>query len=175
MKEMNVSVLRNPALMLAVGLPAFAVVASVLTLFIAIGHGDAQLPEQYHWEGFQLDRDFSRGERAQALRVRSEIAGLNSNGACELRLHITGASTPDNLALMLAHATQPVLDQRVTFRRLSVSEGKKDALYVGQCKGAREGNWRLELSDETNGWAIRTNIGGSLDHVTLDAGATGGG
>src|SRR5690242_13317222 len=63
-KGPRMSVHRNPVLWLAWGLPVVAVVASVITLFITIRHPDGQLPEQYHWEGFQLDRDFSRAARA---------------------------------------------------------------------------------------------------------------
>jgi hypothetical protein len=164
------SPIRNPVFFLAWGLPAVAVMACLLTIFITVRNPDAQLPEQYHWEGFQLDRDFSRAARAAQLRVNATITGLNHPGVCELRLRMDEPK-PDLLVLTLAHGTKPALDQRVTFQRVPVQPGWNDAAsrYRAQCQSLPEGHWRVELVDAVNDWSIRQNVRGSLDHVTLDA------
>ncbi|MEP7242060.1 MAG: FixH family protein [Gammaproteobacteria bacterium] len=166
------SVIRNPVLLLAWGLPAVAVVASVLSLVLTLNHPDGQLPEQYHWEGFQLDRDFTQAAHAADLHVSALLSGFGPSGRCEVRLQMDGA-TPSALLLLLAHATKPKLDQRVTFDRVRVEKaaGREVVLYTGKCHQAVEGHWRLELIDAVNGWAIRQTTRGSLSRLVLDAGS----
>ncbi len=168
--EEHVSLLRNPVLILTFGLPLVAVLASFVTLGIVLAHPDSELPEQYHWEGFQLDRDFSRGERATALGVRAVTHDLGKAGPCQLELKISGAA-PEALGLTVAHATNPALDRHVAFHRVSVEdEGKgASALYAGQCKATPEGHWRLELTDAAQTWSVRSSTRGSLEQVVLDA------
>jgi uncharacterized protein len=160
---------RNPVLLLAWGLPLVAVVASVLTLFIAMRGSDGELPEQYHWEGFQLDRDFSRAARAAELKVRVTISGLSEQGACDMRLQMQGA-TPNELLLTLAHATKAERDRRVTFRRSSQG-ADGSARYEGACSGLPEGHWRIELVDLANDWAIRRSVQDGAGALVLDAAA----
>ena len=164
------TVLRNPALILAWGLPVVAVVASVLTLAITLRGSDGPLPEQYHWEGFQLDRDFTHAARAAQLHVHATLNGFGSAGRCELRLRMNGAP-PEVLVLLVAHATKPTLDQSVTFNRVRVENETNGSLatYAGHCLQTPKGHWRLELVDAVNDWAVRQTVRGSLDRVTLDA------
>jgi hypothetical protein len=164
------SPMRNPVFVLAWALPAVAVLACTLTIFITVRNPDGPLPEQYHWEGFQLDRDFSRAARAAELGVTATIVGLGSAGQCEMRVRME-ATHPDVLVLMLAHATKPGLDRRITFNRVPTEPGWNDAaiLYRGRCEALPEGHWRIELIDAVNGWAIRESVRGSLANVTLDA------
>jgi hypothetical protein len=164
MKEMQMSMIRNPVFLLAWGLPVVAVVASLLTLFITIRNPDGQLPEQYHWEGFQLDRDFSRAAKAAELGVRARITGFSAAGHCEVQLRAKGTA-PETLVLWVSHATLPALDQQVTLQR----SGEGASTYVGACRETPEGHWRLELVDAVNGWAVRQSVRGTLSDVTLDA------
>src|SRR5262245_39251460 len=113
---------RNPVFFLAWGLPLVAVAASVFSLVLSLRSPDTQLPEQYHWEGFQLDRDFSRAARAAELKVHGRISGLGASGTCELRLYMEGAA-PDVLTLMLAHGTRAELDRRLEFKVVPAEPG----------------------------------------------------
>lgn len=162
--------IRNPVLALAWGLPAIAVIASVLSLVMAVRSPESELPEQYHWEGFQLDRDFSQAARATALQVHAELSGFGASRRCELALRMAGAA-PDSLELLVAHATQPQLDQRVTFTRETATLHASDARerYAGSCEPSPDAHWRLELVDKTHGWAVRRTIRGPLDGAALDA------
>src|SRR6185369_12999205 len=84
MRSYSMSVVRNPVLMLAWGLPAVAVLASVASLMLTLHSPESELPEQYHWEGFQLDRDFSQAARATELKVHATLSGFGASGQCEL-------------------------------------------------------------------------------------------
>src|SRR5262245_45682205 len=165
--------LKNPVLILTWGLPLTAVVASVLTLFITLAHPDGELPEQYHWEGFQLDRDFSLAERAARLHVNAVLNGFRSDGLCTVTLHVRGDS-PQTLILLVSHATLPRLDQRVRLKRVSEADESsvgrdRESMYVGECRPAEDSHWRLELMDEGRAWAFRESVRGPLDGLTLDA------
>ena len=183
MKAVQGSVIRNPVLLLAWGLPAVAVAASVLSLLVTLRNPESELPEQYHWEGFQLDRDFSQAARATALHVHATLSGFDASGRCELTLRMGGAA-PESLALLVAHSTQPHLDQRVEFKREARAArnsdgGARDAdaardsggfeHYSGRCAPAPDSHWRVELVDARNGWAVRQTIRGALDGAAVDA------
>jgi len=162
--------IRNPVLLLAWGLPVVAVVASFLSLFVTLRHPESELPEQYHWEGFQLDRDFSQAARATELKVHAGLSGFGAGGHCGLALQMKGPA-PAELDLLVAHSTQPGLDQRVTFKRRGTGARAGDTLeyYTGSCQPAQDAHWRLELVDAKNAWAVRQTIRGPLDGATLDA------
>jgi hypothetical protein len=169
--EQQMLAIRNPVLALAWGLPAVAVAASVLSLLMALRTPESELPEQYHWEGFQLDRDFSQAARATQLKVRASLVGFDASGRCELELSMTG-SVPKSLELLVAHATQPRLAQRVKLMRVADSARGVDsssARYSGSCAAAPDSHWRLELVDARGGWAVRQALHGPLDGATLDA------
>ena len=167
---------KNPALMLTIALPALAVLASFATLAVTLANPDSELPEQYHWEGFQLDRDFSRAERASALGVRAELHNFGGAGACEITLTLQG-SAPESLELMLAHATQPALDQRLNFTRASgptqASRGR--ATYSALCRSIPQAHWRLELMDGDHTWSVRASVRGSLEAAQLGDSSAGQG
>jgi hypothetical protein len=160
----------NPALLVTVALPALAVIASFLTLAITLAHPDSELPEQYHWEGFQLDRDFSRAERASALGVRADLTHFSYGGACEITLTMNGAA-PEVLELMLAHATRPALDQHLRLARTSPPEEARAgrASYATLCRTVAPAHWRLELMDGEHTWSVRESIRGSIEQARLDA------
>ena len=179
------SFIRNPVLMLAWGLPAVAVVASVMSLLVAIRTPENELPEQYHWEGFQLDRDFSQAAKATSLKVQATLSGFDAGGRCELALRVDGTA-PAALELLVAHATQPKLDQRVTFTRQAGGAPARDTRpgiaqaaggartdaaqrYSGTCEPAPDSHWRVELVDAKSGWAVRQTVRGPLDGAALDA------
>jgi hypothetical protein len=162
------SLMRNPVFLLAWGLPAVAVVASVLSLLLTLRSPDGQLPEQYHWEGFQLDRDFSQAAHAARLGVHASISGFGESGRCAVQLRMKG-TPPEGLVLHVAHATKASLDQHVTLKRVDVDSRAPVTAYSGVCQAVAEGHWRLELVDAVNGWAVRQSVRGSLSSVTLDA------
>ncbi len=161
----------NPVLWITLGLPAITVVASFLMLGTALRHPDNELPEQYHWEGLRLDRDFARAEQATALGVRASFQGLGAPGRCGMTL-VMAAVAPDSISLALTHGTRPALDQRVEFRKISERRGQ--ASYVAECRAAADGHWRAELSDPGGVWSIRQNLRGSLSRAALQARASGG-
>jgi uncharacterized protein len=154
---------KNPVLLLVIGLPLAAVLGSFASLAVTLAHQDTELPEQYHWEGFQLDRDFSRSAQAAQLGVTATLRGIAATGRCEIDLTIAGRP-PDQLRLTLAHATRGDLDQHIELRRVADRNS-----YVGSCKALPEGHWRIELTDAAQSWSIRDSTRDILQPVRIDA------
>jgi hypothetical protein len=63
----------NPALWAMIGIPAATVVASAITLMMAYGGAEPELPARYAWEGAALDQDIARAARARELGLGAEL------------------------------------------------------------------------------------------------------
>ena len=152
----------NAVLMLTVGIPALAILASFATLALAIMKPDGELPEQYHWEGMRLDRDFEAAQRAADLDVEATLSRNVEDELCQLTLHTRG-TPPDALALVLTHATKPALDRRLLLRQTSADQ------YVAPCAAIPNTHWRIELTAPKNAWSVRQNVEGPMERWTLAA------
>ena len=151
----------NSGLLVTIGLPVFAILASVGVAVVAFTRGDPTLPDEYHWEGMRLDRDFADARRAAELEVRAALQVVPSTGTCRVVLTLDAAS-PSALTLNLVHATHPDLDRQVRLRRAG-------SAYEGHCGGVPSGHWHLELSDVAGSWSVRQDINGVLDGTEIDA------
>ncbi len=155
----------NGGLFLIIGLPLFAILASVGTTVIAFTRGDPTLPGEYHWEGMQLDRDFADAQRAFELDVRGTLYVTPSAGLCRVALQLTGASLPQKLRLSLIHGTRPGLDRQVELNRAGSG-------YEGACGALPIGHWHVELTDAARSWSVRQDVSGNLDGAKISARAT---
>lgn len=139
---------RNPALWLVIGIPAIAVVASLVSVTLAYRGGDVPLPDRYHWEGSQLGADQARIEAAARRGIGADFAYDAGAGVCRVLLR---GATPATLQLDLAHATRSGLDQHVALQRAGDS-------WVGACAPLAPGNWWLQLTDGHDDWLLRQRI-----------------
>jgi hypothetical protein len=151
----------NGGLLLTIGLPLFAICASVGTTIVAFTRGDPTLPGEYHWEGMQLDRDFADANRALELNVRATLFVTQSSGLCRLSVRLEGPP-PEALRLSLIHGTRPDLDRQVPLSRAG-------SAYEGQCGAVPPGHWHVELTDEAGAWSVREDVFGALDGKTISA------
>jgi hypothetical protein len=151
----------NSGLLVTIGLPLLAIVASGGVAVIAFTRGDPTLPDEYHWEGMSLDRDFADARRAADLDVRATVATFGSGGRCRVTLRLNGAS-PSEIMLNLVHATHPELDRKI---RLPQSGSG----YEGYCGVVPSGHWHVELSDIAGNWSVRKDVAGTVDGAIIAA------
>jgi hypothetical protein len=151
----------NPVLMLVIGLPSIVVLASFASLALALLRPDGELPEQYHWQGLKLDRDFSEAQHAADLNISATFSRDERAAVCRLSLRIQ-AEKPATLRVILTHATQPALDRRFTFSRTP------SGIYEAPCDPIPNSHWRMELQDRGN-WSMRQTLAGSLSGWTINA------
>lgn len=147
------------------GLPLLAVIASLGTVMLSAAGHDGELPEQYHWEGWRVDRDFSRTERAVRLEVRAEVSGLSAGGTCQLTLRFKG-DPPQELTLSVAHATLAQWDGSLHMQRTGILHSG-ESQYAGQCPRFPPGHWRLELASDDGQWSLRQEVFGSMERILI--------
>jgi len=146
----------NPALWAMIGIPAATVVASAITLMMAYGGAEPELPARYAWEGAALDRDIARAARARELGLGAELGLL---GGDRVVLRLTGAAVPlqaapQSLTLHLTHATRPASDRSVTLTR-SGDSGRYEGRMAGALPDAR---WLIQLDDGRGEWRLRGRL-----------------
>lgn len=153
----------NPALWAIVGIPAATVVASAITLMMAYGGAEPELPARYVWEGAALDRDIARASRARELGLGAEL-GFREGGRAVLRL--TGTATrapspsdgatgraPRTLTLHLTHATRPALDRSVTLTAVAGTDR-----FEGRLGALPAARWLVQLDDDRGAWRLRGRL-----------------
>ena len=151
----------NAAVLLIIALPAFAVVASVGTAWIATTKGDPPLPGQYHWEGDRLDHDFADAHRAAALGLAATLDLQPAQGTCHMTLQLA-SNMPAEVALNVISSSRPELDRHMRFAR----EGRSSN-YTSTCTQLPPGSWHLELKSSDGDWSYRQDWTGGAGRVTL--------
>jgi hypothetical protein len=151
----------NAAVILAIALPAFAVLASVGTAWVAVTKGDPPLPGQYHWEGDRLDHDFADAHRAAALGLAATVDLQPVQRVCHLRLQLA-SDLPAAVDLDVIHAARPELDRQMRFAR----DGNSGH-YTAACTVLPAGSWHLELKSSAGDWSYRQDWNGVSGRVTL--------
>jgi uncharacterized protein len=153
----------NAVVLLTIGLPLFAIVASVGTAVVAVTSGDPPLPDQYHWEGDKLDHDFQGSQRAAALGLQARLELQPVAGRCHLSLGLK-ADLPPALDVSLVHGSRPELDRQLRFLRSGNS-----STYVAPCPTIPPGQWHIELQDPNGGWTFRQEWSGTTSAIAMSA------
>jgi hypothetical protein len=136
----------NPVFWIMWLLPCSAVVAGLSTLAVALNAGDRALPQEYHWEGDRLDRDFARARSAAALGI--EVVLEVRGGQCHAALR----GAVDDVAalnLLLTHGSDASLDRRVRLARIATGD------YRAPCAPLASGKWRVAVDADAASWALR--------------------
>ncbi len=152
------------AALVVIGVLSAAIIASFITMALALSGSESPLPEPFHWEGERLDRDFDLAARAAALEVTATLELSGRGGTCRAALRIAGAA-PRELRVSLTHATRSTLD-----REYVLHHGPNG--YESACEAVPDGAWYVTISDSARSWRVRELVRGSLDRLTLAAVAT---
>lgn len=154
-----------PALWIIVAVPLATIVASAVTVWLAVSGAEPELPAYYHTEGLGLEADLLRSRRAAELGVRAELAvAADGNAIVALTMDSPRARLPDALELRLTHATLAAHDRSWTLVR------GRDGIYRGRTSAPGAGPWLVQL-DAGEDWRLRgrlTDIGSRL-HLGHDA------
>ncbi len=153
----------NAVAVLTIGLPLFAIVASVGTAVIAISSGDPPLPDQYHWEGDKLDHDFAGAQRAAALGLQARLELQPAAGECHLSLQLK-TDLPAALDVTVVHGSRPEFDRQIRFLRAGDSSS-----YAAPCPTVPRGQWHVELKDPAGGWSFRQEWSGTTPTLSMSA------
>ncbi len=160
----------NPALWVTIGLPLFAIIASVGTAVIAVTRGDAPLPGQYHWEGDKLDQDFAQSRHADELHLAASVDLRPRQGSCDLTLSLQAVNLPSLVILKLIHGADSRQDRILQFHRAGSSNS-----YHAECVPLPGERWYVELTDADNSWSFRGTLTGQARVLEVSSGSHAGG
>jgi len=139
----------NPALWAMIVIPTAAVIASFVTLGLAMRGSDAELPKSYATEGQALDTDLALGEAARRLGIEASV-DLDSTGRVAVRLRSTASEPlPARLSLTMTHVIDPDRDQKIDLIATDPL-----GTYVGRVDADLSGRWLVQL-DHKNVWRLR--------------------
>ena len=121
-------------------LPFAAVVASFITLFIALTHQDALVRDDYYQSSMAINRDLVEEDRARALGLAARLEYEHGTGV--LTIQVSGPiESAGSLSLDIVHPTDAARDQALRLRRIgdfefdgsvtAVLDGKRYLLLRG--------------------------------------------
>ena len=130
-----------------IGLPASAVIASLVTIYIAHQGADTLVVDEYYKAGLAINRELGRDRTAAALGVSAEIAVTGAG----LRVMLASRQDvrPARLHLALVHPTLAARD-----RELVLLPGA-DGAYYGQLESLGADHWNVTLAPDNREWRLQ--------------------
>ncbi len=126
--------------------PAIAVVAGLVTFWIAYATFDGMVVDDYYKEGRTIDMTVARSVKAAELGLSADVK-LRSEDIEIVLASSNGAVLPAQLIVTIIHPTRAGQDQHL------VLEGRS-GVYSGETATLGTGKWLLQLEDESRSWRL---------------------
>ncbi len=132
-----------------IALPACVVVASLVTVYIAVDNADSLVDDNYYKEGLAINeqRALDRAAAAMDLEAKVTFDGLTGEVVVDLA---GGAQKPGNLQLLLSHPLNAELDRTLELVFLGQGRYRADVSglpphrYYLRLMPAPDPAWRLD-------------------------------
>lgn len=131
-----------------ISLPATAVIASMITIKIAVDSDDGLVVDNYYKKGLAVNKDLSRERLAKTLGLAANIDVDADTGQLHLLLLGELSDPPKLLRLDLIHPTKPGRD--ISLQLTAAGDGN----YHSRLAGAEPAKWRVTLTPENGEWKI---------------------
>ncbi len=141
-----------------IALPASSVLGGIVTVIIAVRHGDSLVRDDYYEAGLAINKEFSRERAAAARHITATLLVDDRQGHVVVQLDGVGVDRSAPVLLDLFHPT--LADRDRSFRLLPDGQGAFTAELTGSVSGPRfavltptAGDWRLaaRIDVSTNG------------------------
>lgn len=131
-----------------ISLPLSVVIASMVTINIAIQSNDGLVSDDYYKEGLAIRKNANSTARARALGISGQVDYDTDTGAVSLLLAGDFSRNTSLLVLEIIHPTRPNRDQAVNMTKV---DGDR---YAGRIEPLEPANWKLRLVPESREWRI---------------------
>lgn len=156
---------RNPMVWLVISLPSTAVIAGIITVFIAANTEDGLVVDDYYKQGLAINEVINHDRKASELGL-SAFVDLNADsGAVLVSLSSDKAFTPPaEISFKLIHRTRSGEDQITTL--ISVPGGSE---YRGFLKPPIiEGRWTIHVQGKDE-WRLKQDFTTKeAEHILLN-------
>ncbi len=153
---------RQPLVLMLIFLPASVVIASFITLYLAIRSDDGLVEDDYYQRGKEINRVLDRDHAAQRYGLRAQVNLDVAAGRVAVQLGASQSAMvtlPERLNLKLLHATRAGMDEDVFLVRTP------DGRYQGGLPALAQGHWYLQLS--ANDWRLTGEMRVPADSATV--------
>ena len=132
---------REPFVWLLIALPLTAVIASFVTLGLAINSDDGVVEDDYYRRGKEINLVLARDQAAasRGLQGRAELDDAEHQLRLRLSARVPGA-IPDNVELKFLHATRSGIDRTLILPRQS------GGIYRAPLPELAPGHWNVQLA-----------------------------
>ncbi|GAB4507408.1 MAG: FixH family protein [Sulfuricaulis sp.] len=132
---------REPFVWLLIALPSTAVIASFITLGLAISSDDGVVEDDYYLRGKEINRVLARDQAAATRGLQGRVELDDAQHQLLIRLTASAQATiPDNVELKFLHATRSGIDQIMILARQS------DGSYRAPLPELAPGHWNVQLA-----------------------------
>ena len=128
--------------------PGTVVVASFVTLWLAVKSNDGLVTDDYYKKGVSINRDLARTNRAKALDMVADARF--SSERMIIKLH-SRDDLPGKIRVTIAHPTRAGFDQTVLLPGVGGS-------FQGAVAPLAPGRWQVIISDEANTWRLNSEV-----------------
>jgi len=135
-----------------ISLPLSVVIASIVTINIAIKSDDGLVSDDYYKEGLAIHKDAASRTRAKTLGIVGNLGYDPETGAVTIRFGRQLQTEENLLSLRVTHPTLPDQDQEVALTPLG------DAAYTGRLEPMGPANWKLEVHPADESWRIEGRL-----------------
>jgi hypothetical protein len=140
--------------------PAVAVVAGLVTMYIAFTHADPLVVDQYYKEGLAINRVLERDHAAQARGLRATVV-LNGDRTV-VHVQMAGEGLPAELRLHFIHLTRSGFDRELIARQI------QPGMYQASARLPQAARWNVELEDAQRQWRLTGTWSPSEDRFVLE-------
>lgn len=131
--------------------PFIVVVASFVTLWLAIRTDDGLVTDDYYKKGLAINQTLKLSERATELGLQAGLMISLDSITLRLSAAAPGFVPPASVRVTVSHPTRAGLDQTQV---LTLQDGR----YVGRFKLPPAGHWVVLLEDDAKTWRIMGNM-----------------
>lgn len=141
---------REPWVWLLIALPLTAVIAGMVTLYLAIVSSDGLVVDDYYRRGKAINRDLARDQAAADHQLHAALDYTAAQNLFTLILQAQDYTLPQAVGLSVLHPTMAGRDQVVTL----VHQGAGH--YAGAAADLAPGNWYIQL--EADDWRLSGSL-----------------
>ena len=154
---------REPWPWILILLPMSAVVASIITIWLAIKSEDGLVADDYYKQGMAINQTLDRDLAALALGLRAELNVAEDGQTLKLKLSGKLTPLPDTLKLSILHPTQAGRDKTLSLQASGAS------VYSANLQGAdlSSTRWRVILEAPGGDWRLTGQWRGGQPTIVL--------
>ena len=127
------------------------VVASFITLWLAITSSDGLVTEDYYKKGLAINQTLALNERAQALGLEAGVSLKPDSIGVRIGSSAPGFAPPRQIRVTVSHPTRAGLDQSQVMTLL-------DGRYTGKFRLPAAGHWVVSVEDDARTWRMMGNV-----------------